>query len=54
MTCGLDASAVRFGVIEMPRECWDTLRTMNPIERVNTEFKRRTKSMDHAGVDTHA
>jgi len=37
---------------EMPREYWDALRTTNPIERVNKEIKLRTKSMDHAGVDT--
>lgn len=37
---------------EQPRDYWDALRTTNPIERVNKEFKRRTKSMDHAGADT--
>ena len=37
---------------QMPRVYWDALRTTNPIERVNKEFKRRTKSMDHVGVDT--
>lgn len=36
----------------MPRAYWDALRTTNPIERVNKEFKRRTKTMDQAGVDT--
>lgn len=29
-----------------PREHWDALRTTNPIERVNKEFKRRSKSME--------
>lgn len=37
---------------EMPRTYWDALRTTNPIERVNKEFKRRTKSMEQAGEDT--
>lgn len=31
---------------EFPREHWDALRTTNPIERVNKEFKRRSKSME--------
>lgn len=29
-----------------PREEWISLRTTNPIERVNKEFKRRTKPME--------
>lgn len=29
-----------------PQEEWISLRTTNPIERVNKEFKRRTKSME--------
>jgi len=29
-----------------PKEEWVSLRTTNPIERVNKEFKRRTKSME--------
>ena len=29
-----------------PQGHWDALRTTNPIERVNKEFKRRSKSMD--------
>ena len=37
---------------ELPRLYWDALRTTNPIERVNKEFKRRTKTMDQAGVET--
>ena len=28
---------------------WPTLRTTNPIERVNKEFKRRTKAMEITG-----
>lgn len=36
---------------ELPREHWEALRTTNPIERVNKEFKRRTKSMDSLGAD---
>lgn len=31
---------------EFPSEHWDALRTTNPIERVNKEFKRRSKAME--------
>ena len=31
---------------------WRGLKTTNPIERVNREFKRRTKSMDTLGERT--
>ncbi len=31
---------------EFPPEHWNALRTTNPIERVNKEFKRRSKSME--------
>jgi putative transposase len=31
---------------EFPPEHWAALRTTNPIERVNKEFKRRSKSME--------
>jgi putative transposase len=31
---------------EFPAEHWDALRTTNPIERVNKEFKRRSKAME--------
>jgi putative transposase len=31
---------------DFPRDHWDALRTTNPIERVNKEFKRRAKSME--------
>lgn len=34
-----------------PREHWDALRTTNPIERVNKEFKRRSKAMEQIGPD---
>lgn len=34
------------------RSLWRALRTTNPIERVNREFKRRTKSMDTLGQRT--
>lgn len=34
------------------RSYWRALRTTNPIERVNKEIKRRTKSMDSLGEKT--
>lgn len=34
------------------RTLWRSLRTTNPIERVNKELKRRTKSMDSLGERT--
>lgn len=34
------------------RPLWRALKTTNPIERVNREFKRRTKSMDTLGPKT--
>jgi putative transposase len=34
------------------RKLWRTLRTTNPIERVNKELKRRTKSMETLGEKT--
>lgn len=37
-------SALRF--FSFPQEEWLSLRTTNPIERLNKEFKRRTKSME--------
>jgi putative transposase len=36
---------------EFPREHWDALRTTNPIERINKEFKRRSKAMETIGPD---
>ena len=36
---------------DFPREHWDALRTTNPIERVNKEFKRRSKAMEQVGPD---
>jgi len=38
---------------DFPREHWDALRTTNPIERVNKEFKRRTKAMEVIGPEGH-
>jgi putative transposase len=32
--------------LSFPKEEWLSLRTTNPIERLNKEFKRRTKSME--------
>jgi len=37
---------------QFEKALWRTLRTTNPIERVNREFKRRTKSMDSLGERT--
>jgi putative transposase len=37
---------------DFPKAHWSALRTTNPIERINKEFKRRTKSMEQVGVDT--
>ena len=34
------------------RKLWRTLRTTNPIERINKELKRRTKSMETIGEKT--
>jgi putative transposase len=36
---------------EFPKEHWEALRTTNPIERVNKEFKRRSKAMETMGPD---
>jgi transposase-like protein len=36
---------------EFPKEHWDALRTTNPIERVNKEFKRRSRAMEVVGPD---
>ena len=36
---------------DFPPEHWDALRTTNPIERVNKEFKRRSKAMETVGPD---
>jgi putative transposase len=36
---------------EFPKEHWDALRTTNPIERINKEFKRRSKAMETIGPD---
>jgi putative transposase len=34
-----------------PKEHWAALRTTNPIERVNKEFKRRSRSMETVSAD---
>ena len=34
------------------RKCWQALRTTNPIEAINRQFKRRTKTMDTMGEKT--
>jgi putative transposase len=34
-----------------PPEHWEALRTTNPIERVNKEFKRRSKAMEVVSPD---
>jgi putative transposase len=36
---------------DFPREHWEALRTTNPIERVNKEFKRRFKAMETIGPE---
>jgi len=36
---------------DFPREYWSALRTTNPIERVNKEFKRRSKAMEQLSAD---
>lgn len=40
-----------FSHYDFPPEHWASLRTTNPIERVNKEFKRRSKSMEQMGPD---
>jgi putative transposase len=36
---------------DFPPEHWDALRTTNPIERINKEFKRRSKAMEVVSAD---
>jgi len=36
---------------EFPKEHWEALRTTNPIERVNKEFKRRSRAMETVSSD---
>jgi len=38
--------------LKFPEEEWNSLRTTNPIERLNKEFKRRTKSMEIVAGET--
>ena len=44
----LDALLVHY---DFPKQHWDALRTTNPIERINKEFKRRSKAMETIGPD---
>jgi putative transposase len=37
---------------KFPKQFWRTLKTTNPIERVNKELKRRTKTMEGLGENT--
>lgn len=37
---------------KFPKQFWRTLKTTNPIERVNKELKRRTKTMEGLGEKT--
>jgi putative transposase len=48
MDKGLDALLAHY---EFPQEHWDALRTTNPIERINKEFKRRSKAMEVVSAD---
>jgi putative transposase len=34
---------------QFAKEYWPTIRTANPIERLNKDFKRRTKAMEVTG-----
>lgn len=45
----LDSLVVHY---RFDKSLWRTLRTTNPIERVNKEFKRRAQSMDSMGERT--
>jgi len=44
----IDALLVHY---DFPEAHWDALRTTNPIERVNKEFKRRSKPMETISPD---
>lgn len=43
--------AALFCHYDFPREHWNALRTTNPIERINQEFTRRSKSMEQMDPD---
>lgn len=45
----LDALLVHY---EFPQVHWDALRTTNPIERINKEFKRRSRAMETIGPES--
>jgi putative transposase len=44
----LDALLVHY---DFPKQHWDALRTTNPIERINKEFKRRSRAMETVGSE---
>lgn len=46
MSRDLEALLVHY---DFPKAHWDALRTTNPIERVNKEFKRRSGAMEQMG-----
>ncbi len=48
MARDLDSLLVHY---EFPKEHWDALRTTNPIERINKEFKRRSKAIETIGPE---
>lgn len=48
MARDIDALLIHY---DFPEEHWDALRTTNPIERVNKEFKRRSKPMETIGPE---
>ena len=48
MARDIDALLVHY---DFPKAHWDALHTTNPIERVNKEFKRRSKAMEQMGPD---
>ncbi len=38
--------------LSFPKDEWISLRTINPIEKLNKEFKRRTKNMEIVGGES--
>lgn len=49
LICSLSSLLVHY---EFLREHWEALRTTNPLERVNKEFKRRSKAMQTVSSDS--
>jgi len=43
---------VAHSIVLHVQRCWIALKTTNAIERINKEFKRRTKSMETVGEST--